>query len=417
MKIALYTDAYRPKIDGVSVSLESLASELQKRQCDFDIYAPYTPGDYSDPECVHRFRSVPLLFQPEFRFSIPIDGDVLKKAFGRDYSLIHSHSPGPLGILAYQVARFRDIPHFHTYHTLLSEYTHYVLNGRVISRQTATKLSVFWANRMNYLIAPSNKIESWLRKNGVKRDIRVIPNGIDQTRFVARDDRSFLVDAGFVNHGDFVLMTAGRLGKEKGIDRLIEALAEYPGVRGSNIKLLIVGDGPYRSDLEALTEKLKMQENVVFTGYIESTKMHKVYPCADIFAFLSRSETQGLVVAEAISVGLPVVVVRDGAFEGMVVDGVNGYYVDTRTDFVHKLRELVSNPNQRSEFGENSIKISKNFSIESSVKAVLEYYEYGLGQWSTHRGIRTTVRYSSRKVIDFLKKSQSEVVQKLKEYV
>ncbi len=380
-KVAIFTDAYRPKIDGVSISCENIARELDSLGINFNLYAPETPGEYTDPDYVKRFSSVPIAFQPELRFSFPVDRKILTYLIKHKYDVIHSNSPGSLGFVALEVAKLRNIPHFHTFHTFLPDYTHYIFGGKILTPQMVTKLMVMWCNWMDYLIAPSVKIRDWMSMVGIKKEVRIIPSGINIARFDLPVQTNFFVERGYCDIDDFKLLFVGRFGKEKAIDTLIQYFGEIPGVRGSKIKLLIVGDGPPKKDLEQLTQNLDLSKNVIFTGYCVPSDIYKVYKSADIFTLLSTTETQGMVVTEAIASGLPVLLANDQAYVDMISNEVNGFSIDSKSDFIEKVLLLSKNKALVSKMGEQSRRMSTDFDINRTTRLLLEYYQHGITYW------------------------------------
>ena len=384
-KVAIFTDAYRPKIDGVSISCENIARELDSLGINFNLYAPETPGEYTDPDYVKRFSSVPIAFQPELRFSFPVDRKILTYLIKHKYDVIHSNSPGSLGFVALEVAKLRNIPHFHTFHTFLPDYTHYIFGGKILTPQMVTKLMVMWCNWMDYLIAPSVKIRDWMSMVGIKKEVRIIPSGINIARFDLPVQTNFFVERGYCDIDDFKLLFVGRFGKEKAIDTLIQYFGEIPGVRGSKIKLLIVGDGPPKKDLEQLTQNLDLSKNVIFTGYCVPSDIYKVYKSADIFTLLSTTETQGMVVTEAIASGLPVLLANDQAYVDMISNEVNGFSIDSKSDFIEKVLLLSKNKALVSKMGEQSRRMSTDFDINRTTRLLLEYYQHGITYWDKKR--------------------------------
>ncbi len=414
-KIAIFTDAYRPKIDGVSISCENITREFDSLGIDFDLYAPETPGDYTDPDYVKRFSSVPIAFQPELRFSFPIDRKILSYLIKHQYDAIHSNSPGSLGFVALEVAKSRNIPHFHTFHTFLPDYTHYIFGGKILTPQMVTKLMGMWCNWMDYLIAPSVKIHDWMIRVGIKKEIRIIPSGINTARFDLPVNSNYFVEQGYCDKDDFKLLFVGRFGKEKAIDTLIKYFGEIPNVRGSKIKLLIVGDGPPKKDLEQLTHKFNLDKNVIFTGYCVPSDIYKVYKSADVFTLLSTTETQGMVVTEAIASGLPVILANDQAYTGMIEDGANGFSIDSENEFIEKVLLLSNNRDLVVKMGHNSLTKAIDYDISHTTKLLLEYYQHGITCWNKRH--QTKSKLTMKSLTQQLQKTINEIKLKLFEHV
>ncbi len=408
--LAIFTDAYRPKLDGVSVTLENMVNYFDATGYRYHLFAPKTPGEYEDSDSTFRLSSVPIIFQPELRWSFPIGVRAFNALRKTHYSHVHSHSPGPMGIMAWSVAKFMALPHFHTFHTYYPDYSHYVFNGKVLSKETVTKLCVFWVNRVDFVIAPSSKVKNWLVSNGGRTPIVVIPNGIDTEKFSppqGNDDRNYLVRKGVVKQGDRVVLFVGRMGQEKSIDVLIHYFADSITHIPDNVKLVVVGDGPDMKKLKGLVDDLGVVSRVMFTGYIDPKEMPDVYRASDVFAFMSTSETQGLVVAEALASGLPVLLAKDDAFAEVLADGENGYWIEGASHFAFHLNALFSKDELLRKMSSKARSAALQLSIEKQLKVLEDYYREGVEAWAKRRLLRDIV--SSKKLRDVSLKFIKEI--------
>ncbi|MCA9391897.1 glycosyltransferase [candidate division WWE3 bacterium] len=376
MNVGIFSDTYLPKIDGVAVSISDLIGRFDELGVEYDLYVPHVPN-CSSRKNVYRFRSLPLIFQPEVRLSLTLDVRNLKRAYTRRYDVVHSHSPGPVGMLATQVALTRGVAHFHTVHTYLPDYTHYIFQGRILRPQAVNKVYAFWLNRINYLVAPSYKVKTWLEQIGVRSEIAVIPNGVKLSRFLKDDNGDYLLKNGFVNPGERVILTVGRVAEEKSIDTLINYFAGLLKER-QDVVLVVVGDGPASGQLKEQTRRLGIHERVRFTGYINNEDMPKAYASADLFTTQSRSETQGLAVVEALASGLPVVIAQDPAYQGMVQEGENGFYSDSASEFVDSVAAILDDESMARVYGSKSKTLSREFDIATTTKMLVSFYERGL---------------------------------------
>ncbi len=406
--LAIFTDAYRPKLDGVSVTLENMVKYFDSTGYKYHLFAPKTPGEYIDNNSTFRLSSVPIIFQPELRWSFPIGIKAFNALRKTHYSHIHSQSPGPMGIMAWSVAKLMTVPHFHTFHTYYPDYSHYVFNGKVLSKEMVTKLCVFWVNRVDFVIAPSSKVKNWLVSNGGRTPIEVIPNGIDVKKFSPAKEvggRDYFIRRGLVRKDDRVVLFVGRMGQEKSIDVLINYFVSALPSLANDIKLIVVGDGPDMKKLRALVAALGAGNRVLFTGYIDPREMPDAYRAADIFAFMSTSETQGLVVAEAMASGLPVLLAKDDAFAEVLVEGENGYSVENESDFIKKLALLSSEKDLLDKLSINARETALHISIERQLSVLEEFYQQGISDWPNRKSLRTVISAKKLKEISlkFLK--------------
>ena len=198
--------------------------------------------------------------------------------------------------------------------------------GHHLSTRLAERLSREYCDLCDAIVAPSTKIERYLRQWGTTSPIEVIATGIDTKRFASRsEERVAEMRARFGFSADQrALLFVGRLGQEKSVDTPAGAVAS---TRHSEAVLLIVGDGPDRKDLERMARELKIADRVRFAGYLRGDELVAAYHLAEVFVFASTTETQGLVIGEALASGLPVVAVRDPAVADFVEDGKTGFLV------------------------------------------------------------------------------------------
>jgi 1,2-diacylglycerol 3-alpha-glucosyltransferase len=327
MRIGFFTDTYTPQINGVVSSIRLFADALERLGHEVYIFAP-TPRQPGDGPRIVRIPSVPFAFQPEMRLASIYSAQAYRLARQAKLDVIHSHDPFAIGLFGLAVAKRFRLPYVHTYHTLYPEYVHYVWETR-FTRAMAERLSREFCDQCDLVLAPSTKIEKALSEWGVTAPVVTMPTGVDAERFGLTDAKaaSALRTRFGIPEGDRLLIFVGRLGLEKNIDLLVEATAllKTPATR-----LLLVGNGPHRPDLERHIARLGIADRVTFTGYLQRDDVAAAYAASEAFFFASLSETQGLVVAEAMASGLPVIAVNDLAIADAVTDGVNGLLVPER---------------------------------------------------------------------------------------
>lgn len=382
MRIGFFTDTYTPQINGVVQSIRLFKHALEERGHEVIVFAPH-PGQNEDRNETVRFLSVPFIFQPEMRMAAPISLHALQRVESTDFDIIHSHDPFAIGLFGLTVARRKKIPYVHTFHTLFSEYVHYVWDTRWTKR-LAHVLSRDFSNACDRIIAPSTKIDNYLQQWGVRTPIEILPTGIDLSTTAQSDEAtvSSLRARLSLAEGERVATFVGRLGKEKNVELLIRAVAAYAGPR---IRLLIVGDGPDRARLEAIVSELGVQSRVTFAGYLQRPEVTAAYLLSDAFVFASTSETQGLVVGEAMATGLPIVAVQDDAVGDFVTDGTNGLLVpeDPRA-LAAALGGLLADDPTRARFAEASSQRARAMSMDVQSERLEDLY------------LRTTDSYAPR---------------------
>lgn len=370
LKIGFFTDTYLPQFNGVVTSIESFRKELEKQGHSVYVFAP-SPKLKTDNKKVARFHSVNFLMYPGIRVAIPYSQRAYDLAKKIKLDIVHSHDPFSIGLFGLWIAKKFKIPYVHTYHTLYPDYVHYIWKTK-ITEKLAKKLSKDFCNTNDLIIAPSTKIKNYLKKWGVKKDIEVLATGIEFKEFSKKKEieiNNFKNKYGIIKESRILLFLA-RIAKEKNIDFLIKVVKKID----NRHKLLIVGDGPYKKELGERIKKEKIA-NIVFTGYLDRKNVALAYQASDIFVFSSTSETQGLVIAEAMGCGLPVVALKDAAVADMVENGKNGYLTNKNVkDFSDKIIKLFNNNNLYKKMSMNSIKKSKEFTIQKKTKELVANY-------------------------------------------
>lgn len=373
MKIGFFTDGYLPTPNGVATSVAASAKALEKRGHEVYIVAPKQPG-HKDARNVFRLTSVKMYGGMDERLALTLPEKTLREVLKIDFDIIHGHAGGPVTFLGWQIARLKGVPFVGTYHTLWNRYTHYILQGKLVSPRMAEVATRIFGNLTDYLIAPTPRVKKELISYGVKKPIEVVPSGLDLSKF-EKSQKGFLRKRLGLKQQDKVLLYVGRLGKEKSVDFIIRSFAkiqpEFPDAH-----LVLIGDGTIRAKLEKLAKRLKLQENVHFAGFIDQADIQKVYVDADIFVFASQTETQGMVIIEAFASGLPVVAIKDPAFEGVVEDGKNGFLVKRGTsEFASKALSLLNNEDTRRKFSKVGKETAKKHSVEITAERLEEIYK------------------------------------------
>jgi len=306
LTVGFFTDTYAPEVNGVVTSLLSTARGLRKRGHRVIVVAPAHADASDDDPDTFRFRSAPFPFYPQFRMAFPLPARLLATLPNVPFDVIHAHSVFFVGCLGAYLAQRRHVPLAFTYHTRLSEYAHYLPVHQRITGPQAVWLSREFSNRCDFVIAPTVETAEILRSYGVDSAIEIIPTGVDLDMFGGAPRRT--ADDIRRAHAGPIALFAGRLGKEKNVELLIEAFAlareQVPGAR-----LIIAGDGPLRGALRERAAALGIEGCVELVGPLDQPDLGAYYRAADAFAFASTSETQGLVLVEAMAHGLPVAAV------------------------------------------------------------------------------------------------------------
>jgi glycosyltransferase involved in cell wall biosynthesis len=301
VRVAFFTECYRPIVNGVVASIDALRTGLRAQGVNVTTIAPRFPHFTDDARDVVRIPSLPLPTATAYRLCVPyLNADDRRRVRGID--LVHAHSPFVTGWMAVSYARRHHVPLVFTYHTRLDAYAHYAPFDRATTERAMVTLTRRYANAADAVIVPTQPMERRLRELGVRAPITVVPSSIDVARF-AGGRRSALVRARLGADGDEPLaLVVARLGMEKNLELALDAVARSPGLR-----LAVVGDGPHRASLEERARRQGTSSRVRFVGALAPDRLPDVYASVDAFLFPSTTDTQGLVLVEALAAGLPVV--------------------------------------------------------------------------------------------------------------
>lgn len=372
MNIAVFTDTYVPQINGVAEVIRNLKRGLEDLGHTVWIVAPRVGGYTDHDPRIVRLPGLKFPGLPEHRISLPAFHKVNPAWLRRNrIDLIHSHSWGPVGFMALLLARQTGLPHVHHYQTFYEDYVHYVKFPPRFSRWSVRKLSAWMCNRTDLVTVPTYPFKTLLESYGVTRDIRIWQAGIDLAKFAR--GRSLRKEWG-VPKDAFVLLYVGRLAKEKNISFLIELMPHLqPADR--DIRLLIVGDGPMRTDLESYARHLGLERRVLFTGYIPPEHISDVYHSADLFVFASLTETQGLVTLEAMASGLPVVAVGAYGIKYMLQDSEGAILLNlNQREFIRHILRLM-NPRLHKTLSEKAKAFARNYGYQRANQNLLALFD------------------------------------------
>lgn len=373
MNIGFFTDGYYPQITGVSTSIEGMMRSLEKRGHSVYIIAPKFPN-YTDKRKKNiRLNSIKVTEDPEIRITTFTPEKKLMQVAQIDFDIIHGFAGGPTASLGLAIAKVKQIPFILTYNTRFNRYTHYLWKGKIIKPGFVEKATRIFANRCDTVVVPSLQMKKELSSFGVKKPMVILPNGVD-TKSFHQTGKSFLRRKLGIPKNEKILLYVGRLGKEKSVDFLLKVLKltqkEYP-----NTSLIIVGDGPEKKKLVNLSKRLGIDEKVYFTGFIETKDIPKVYQDIDCFVFASQTETQGMVILESLAAGVPVVVVKDNVFDGIVKHNSNGMISENNVqDFAKNIECLLSHPTIQQKLAKEAVKTAQQFSLESSAEKFEQLY-------------------------------------------
>jgi 1,2-diacylglycerol 3-alpha-glucosyltransferase len=376
LRIGLFTDTYAPQVNGVSISLQLVSEGLKNRGHQVTIFAPRFPGYHDEQPSVVRLPSLKYLNDPPIYVAVLGTPRSTWSLTRKHFDVLHAHSPLSVGLLAYLTASTKNLPLIYTYHTSITDYTHYLkfIGGTGIIRHGARWFSTASTNLGDQIVVPSPKFHRLLLQQKVNKPIHTIPNGIDLSNFKAAKNPGSLRTRLGVKADAPILLSLGRMDPEKHLDFLVDAFAllseKHPDAR-----LVFAGDGSARKGVEEKVAEMGLKGRVHFLGMINRTEIPDVLHDATVFLSASITEVHPISVIEAIASGLPLVAVQDEAFEGMIEDGQNGYLVPMDVNlFSQRVSAMITDREKLAQFGKKSLELSRKFSIENQVESLENLY-------------------------------------------
>lgn len=376
MKILITTDCYLPMVNGVVTSIQHLTKYLTQMGHDVKILTlSRNIRSYVEGNVTYIASMNADMVYPDGRFTLPICTELVDELIEWQPDIIHSQSEFSSYLFARKIANKLDIPIIHTYHTAYEDYTHYFSPSEKIGKAIVASASRWLCKHLQAVIAPTEKVRKMLEGYGIGPDGRkvfIVPTGIEAEPFEDHSGRAAMREKYGVDEDTTLLFAIGRLGKEKNFEELLQYMNK---LKGENLRLMIVGDGPDRAELEKTAERLNLGDSVIFTGMIPHAEVASCYAAADVFVCASSSETQGLTYLEAEAAGMPIVCRRDECLDDVVIDGVNGWQYNHFEEFASYVGQL-RNPALRAEMGKAAHDhMLANYSAEVFAKKVLAIYE------------------------------------------
>jgi len=364
MRIALFTETFLPKVDGIVTRLRHTVDHLQRLGDEVLIFSPDGGLTEHKGARIYGVSGFPLPLYPELKLALPRPaiGEELER-FQPD--IIHVVNPAILGLAGLFYGKTLNIPLLASYHTHLPEYLqHYGLGAL---EGLLWELLKAGHNQAELNLCTSTAMVQTLTEHGIER-VDLWQRGVDTETF--QPDLASLEMRNRLSLGhpeDPLLLYVGRLGAEKEIERIKPILEAIP-----NARLALVGDGPNRQTLE----KYFAETRTHFVGYLGGQELAAAFASADAFVFPSRTETLGLVLLEAMAAGCPVVAARSGGIPDIVEDGVNGYLFDPNDEqgAIVATQHLLSNQEERETLRRNARQEAERWSWSSATRQLQSYY-------------------------------------------
>ncbi|MGM0774017.1 glycosyltransferase [Marinobacter sp.] len=387
LRIAMFTNNYLPFIGGVPISIERLRKGLETLG---DAALIVCPRYRDQPVHESNVVRVPSLLamgeNREFRLANIFLARIRKRLTAFKPDIIHVHHPFWLGSLGIFIARRLKVPTVYTYHTRLEHYAHFVpLPGNLFRNLISHELIRRFANKCDGVIVPTYSTEEYLRMIGVKSATFVQPTGIEYQRFQEVDDDDVRKLRENLSISDeIVFVSVSRLSNEKNIDFMIDAIDELRRRSDRPFRFLMIGEGHQHQRLQQRIDELGLQKHFTLVGSIPPDQMATWYHLGDVFLFASKSETQGMVILEAMAAGLPVVAVRSSGIDDVVRHGFNGFKTpEKQGQWCERVQQLLEDDTLRKELADHALEFAADYSVEQFARDVREIYALTLAQYAS----------------------------------
>jgi len=371
MNILMMTNTYLPLVGGLERSIESFAKEYRKRGHRVVIIAPEYENSPKNELDVIRVPALQNFYGSKFSIILPIIGSFPEELGDFKPDIVHVHHPFLMGDTALRFAYERKVPLVFTHHSLYEE----SVGDSETVKKFVTKLATGYANCCDHVIAPSESVAEMIRTRGVETQITVISTGLDLNQYKGtagnfREQSKIPKDA-------FVVGYVGRLAPEKNLPFLTRAVASFLKKEKKAV-FLVVGSGPSEAELLSYFKELKLENRLLLVGEMKGKKLIEAFQAIDVFAFSSHSETQGMVLSEAMAAGTPVVGLDAPGVRDIVKDKINGRLVprENEQEFAEALSWILrQSPAVRRKLMAGAKKTAKRFSMQRCAAKALRLYE------------------------------------------
>lgn len=398
MRIAMMTNNYKPFVAGVPVSVERLAEGLRKQGHEVVVFAPAYRERLQGERNVVRYHSLLKSVAGGAAIPNPIDPRIEKQFRKGNFDIIHVHHPMAIGKTAAYLSKKYRVPLIFTYHTRYEQYLHYIKpifwmeNGAgkegALHRMQKEAMDVMKEKlvpgylksffvRCDHVFAPTEGMEAYLTQicDVDESKVSVLATGLNEESFRFNEQNVKQIREQYEAEDCPLFLTVSRLAQEKNIPFLLQALAYYKLLYRKKFRMLFLGDGPKRAEYEKMTAALHLEKEVIFVGKVDNARLPDYYRAADLFLFASKTETQGIVILEAMAAESPVVAVRATGISDLVKNGENGFCVKEQVeDFAGAMEEILSRPKLLKQLQSGAVQTADAFREEKIAQTAAGIY-------------------------------------------
>lgn len=373
MRITHFSNFYKPSLSGVVTSISNFRKGLLEEGQEIHLMAPRYHGYQDDEAYIFRFPAINLTETANVSLAVPVRALMEPTMKGLKPDVIHSHHPLLMGDMATTFAERLDIPLVFTFHTRYEKYfQEYISIAPELSGKLAETMVRRYLEKCDHIIAPTRTIQELIQAYKVDVPVTIIPTPIDLLQYEELQPDRIRMQLNLED--EIILLYLGRLSPEKNLGFLLSVFSKFQK-DWSNSCLVIVGGGPESEHLKDMAVKLGINPYVIFTGWVPYNEVPHYMAAADLFVFPSMTETQGLVLIEAMAAGTPVVAIETPVNAEVVEDG-GGILVDEDEDnFVSALRWILSNPSEMEAMGKIAKTMASRYRIALAVEKLISVYE------------------------------------------
>lgn len=386
MKIVMATNTYKPITGGLEKSVSIFSAEYQRRGHQVLIVAPGHKNAPKDEKNVFRVPAIQSFNGTDFSVELPIHFNLLKALDKFKPDIVHAHHPFLVGDTALRIAQKYQIPLVFTHHTLYEEYLHYVPLKAKALKKFVISLAAEYANLSDYVFVPSQSIFDLTEARGVRTKKEIIPTGIYVDQFIKGSRRQFRQKFK-IKKDVFLAGTVGRVAPEKNIDFLTDAVIDFLK-KNNKAEFLVVGGGDSLGLIKNKFKKENLLKRLHCAGTLSGRELVDAYHALDVFTFASHSETQGLVLIEAMAAAVPIVAVDAPGVREVVDEKINGRLLkeDNQDKFSRALDWVFNLPKERKKKLKEAARAkAEKFSLFDFTERALEIYQELINQKKTKR--------------------------------
>jgi glycosyltransferase involved in cell wall biosynthesis len=389
MHIAFYTNTYLPVMSGVVQSIHIFRNALTGCGNNVFIFAQHAEGHRDTEPFIFRYPAFSLPMQQKYPVTLPVSPYINWLLPSLKLDVIHAHHPFLLGETAAEKAVELNVPLVFTHHTRYSDYSHYIPLNQTLVKTAIEDYLADYMIKCHHIVVPSESIKEKLGEvYGIINQITAIPTGMELALWAKIDGSNVRQNRGWGQ--DTVLISVGRLAKEKNWPMLLTAVAQVMQTR-PKVRLVLIGDGDERKSLEKLTQELGITARVEFTGNLPHEQVIACLKAADLFCFASTTETQGMVTGEAMAAGLPVVAVNATGTRDVLTHQQEGLLTaNTSEALAQAILQVLADDAARQRYQAAALERAKTLDIEAQAQKMLEVYTQAIEDQRAGRYVQLT---------------------------